>query len=160
MRAGSCVPGHPMGAMCRRTQSILPASWCDTHWWGPCIVAEHSVKRLSALRLMLFLHMFTEKCLWPLLSLPHTSMWLRSPISMLVHTPARWIAWLDSSLVLTLPRWISLASVKLFTAACAGVSKENQSASLETVLHVVHPSCWVDLQGKMPMNILRRLPQA
>lgn len=87
--------GAALGARGRRScrrQSVLPTSWCTRTGRALSSWPSTVLKCPSELRLMLFLSTITETCLWPHLSVPHTVMWLRSPISMLVHTLACWIS--------------------------------------------------------------------
>ena len=158
MRVRSCMPGHPRVPLGGGGSQLLPAGvtrsggalslWLSVVWnvhqhedW--CCFSIRSQKNACG-------HSWayhTLACGWGALPVCWCALF------------ACWIDWFDSYLILTLPGWISLVSVKLFTPACPGISKENQTVSLETELHLVHPSCWVDPQGKMPTNIIRGWPQ-
>lgn len=138
----------------------LPASATCTGALGPLMVAERRVQCLSALRLMLCPQVFTENARGPVLELPTHRCVPSSLISMPVRAPARRITCLHSSLVPTLCRWISLASWEIIHCSLPWCERGGSACQAGAVLHVVHPSCWVDLREKMPMNIARRQPQA
>lgn len=120
---GSCEPGTLLLPVRGDAADPLPAG--AAHTGGALVVAEHSVKRLSALRLMLFLHMFTEKMPVATSEITTRGMWLRSPISMLVRAPAGWIAGLHSSLtwIFTSMNFSSFGEILHRGAVCPGLGE-------------------------------------
>lgn len=79
-----------------------------------------------------------------------------------VRAPAGWITRLHSSLarIFTSLNFSSFGNILHCSAVCPGLGEGESDCLPGTELQVVHLSCWVDPPGQMPVNTLRRWPQA